>query len=63
MKRILLAVATILFCVAQASADEARLLRFPDVHGDKIAFVYAGNLYTAPRAGGQAVQLTAHEGL
>ncbi len=63
MKRILLAVATILFCVAQVSADEARLLRFPDVHGDKIAFVYAGNLYTAPRAGGQAVQLTAHEGL
>ncbi len=45
------------------SAEEARLLRFPDVHGDKIAFVYAGDVYVAPRGGGQAVQLTHHEGL
>ena len=45
------------------SAEEARLLRFPDVHKDKIAFVYAGDIYIAPRAGGQAVQLTHHEGL
>jgi len=45
------------------SAEEARLLRFPHVSHDKIAFVYAGDIYTAPRTGGQAVQLTRHEGL
>jgi len=44
-------------------AEEARLLRFPDVHKDRIAFVYAGDIYVAPRGGGQAVQLTTHEGL
>jgi tricorn protease len=45
------------------SAEEARLLRFPDVHKDKIAFVYAGDLYIAPRDGGRATQITRHEGL
>ncbi len=44
-------------------AEEARLLRFPDVHADRIAFVYAGDIYTAPRKGGQAMRLTSHEGL
>jgi tricorn protease len=44
-------------------AEEARLLRFPDVHSDAVAFVYAGDIYTVPRAGGQALRLTSHEGL
>jgi tricorn protease len=39
------------------------LLRFPDVHGDKIVFTYAGDLWTAPTAGGLASRLTAHPGL
>ena len=44
-------------------AEEARLLRFPDVHKDKIAFVYAGDIYVVSRDGGQALRLTSHEGL
>ncbi|HUV31453.1 MAG TPA: S41 family peptidase [Acidobacteriota bacterium] len=44
-------------------ADEARLLRFPDVTGDKVTFVYAGDIYVVSRGGGQAIQLTTHEGL
>jgi tricorn protease len=44
-------------------AEEARLLRFPDVHIDRVVFVYVGNLYVAPRTGGQAIRLTSHEGL
>ncbi len=44
-------------------AEEARLLRFPDVHTDKVAFVYAGDIYVAPRAGGEAARLTSHIGL
>ena len=31
-----------------APAAEARLLRFPAIHGDRVAFTYAGNLYTGP---------------
>ena len=52
------------FAVSAASAaEEARLLRFADIHGDKIAFVYAGDLWTVSAAGGAAQRLTTHEGL
>jgi tricorn protease len=47
---------------AQSPADEARLLRFPTVHGDRVVFTYAGNLYTVPAAGGEARKLTSHDG-
>jgi tricorn protease len=43
--------------------NEARLLRFPDVSRDKIAFMHGGDIYIAPRAGGAATRLTSHEGL
>ncbi|MBV9211762.1 MAG: PD40 domain-containing protein [Acidobacteria bacterium] len=46
-----------------AQPDElARLLRFPDIHGDLIAFVYAGDIWTVPSAGGTARRLTSHPG-
>ena len=34
-----------LFLAAPAFA-ETKLLRFPDIHGDKVAFTYAGDLWT-----------------
>ena len=37
-----------------AAPDEARLLRFPDIHDDFVAFVYAGDIWRAPVAGGEA---------
>src|ERR1043166_8141757 len=43
-------------------AQEARLLRFPAVHGETVVFSYAGNLYTVPAQGGVARRLTSHEG-
>lgn len=42
--------------------DEARLLRFPAIHGDQIVFTYAGDLFTVNAAGGIARRLTNHEG-
>ena len=48
---------------AQPPAGEARLLRYPDVHGDKIAFVYAGDIWVVEAAGGVARRLTSHPGL
>ncbi|MBQ3174728.1 MAG: PD40 domain-containing protein [Bacteroidales bacterium] len=49
-------------CVPVMKADEARLLRFPSVGGDKIAFTYAGDLYTVSITGGKADKLTSHIG-
>jgi tricorn protease len=45
------------------AAAQTKLLRFPDIHGDKVVFTYAGDLWTAPATGGTAVRVTAHPGL
>lgn len=45
-----------------AAPDEARLLRFPAIHGDQIVFTYAGDLYTVASKGGIARRLTSHPG-
>ena len=42
---------------------EARLLRFPDVRGDAVVFVYAGDIWRASTSGGPACRLTSHPGL
>lgn len=38
--------------------QEARLLRFPAIYGDKLVFTYAGDLYTVASTGGTARKLT-----
>ena len=45
-----------------ASADEARLLRFPATNGSDVVFSYAGDLYSVPITGGEAKHLTSHQG-
>ncbi|HUQ31152.1 MAG TPA: PDZ domain-containing protein [Pyrinomonadaceae bacterium] len=45
------------------AAGLARLMRFPDIHDDMIAFVYAGDIWTVPASGGTARRLTSHPGL
>ncbi len=47
---------------AGSVAAQTKLLRFPDIHGDEVVFCYAGDLWKAPAAGGDAVRLTAHPG-
>ncbi len=44
------------------SSGEARLMRFPDISHDRVVFVYAADIWTAPVAGGQARRLTSHPG-
>jgi tricorn protease len=44
-------------------AGGARLLRYPDIHGNTIAFVYAGDIWVVDAAGGLARRLTSHPGL
>ena len=48
--------------MAGTDREEARLLRFPSVGGDRIAFTYAGDLYTVSIDGGEATRLTSGEG-
>ncbi len=63
MKRcFFLSAVMLIFSVSGAEAQEGRLLRFPSVGGDKIAFTYAGDLYTVPIDGGKAVRLTSDIG-
>ena len=50
------------FASSAAALEECRLLRQPDIQGDKIVFVYAGDLWTVPRTGGTATRLTSYEG-
>ncbi len=42
---------------------QTKLLRFPDIHGDKVVFSYAGDLWSASTSGGTATRLTAHPGV
>ena len=42
--------------------QEGRLLRFPDIHQDKIAFMYGGDLWLASSGGGVARRITTHPG-
>ncbi len=42
---------------------QTKLLRFPAIHGDRIAFTYGGDLWTASASGGGATRLTTHPGL
>jgi len=59
--------ATLLVAVALLASTftnaQTRLLRFPDIYGDKVVFTYAGDLWTAPVTGGTAIRLTAHPGV
>ena len=46
-----------------ASAEETKLLRYPDIHGSQVVFTYAGDLWLASVDGGKARRLTSHPGV
>ena len=49
--------------LATTAYSQTKLLRFPDIRGDRVVFTYAGDLWTAPSSGGSAVRLTSHPGV
>ena len=55
--------AALLLAAPGAVLAQTRLLRFPDIHGDRVAFTYGGDIWTAPATGGVATHLTTHPGL
>src|SRR4051794_9804699 len=62
MRRLFPVLLLLLAAAGAASGQEARLLRFPAIHKEQLAFSYAGNLYTVPAQGGVARRLTSHPG-
>jgi tricorn protease len=46
----------------QARGVDARMLRYPDVSATQIAFVYAGDIWVAPKTGGTAMRLSSPKG-
>ncbi len=54
---------TLLLCATHAAYSQTKLLRFPDISGDRVVFTYGGDLWAAPASGGSAIRLTSHPGI
>lgn len=63
MKKILYLIISIflLYGINNAITD-ARLLRTPDINGNLVVFVYAGDIWSVSSDGGDAKRLTSHKG-
>jgi len=62
LNRSMLAFVIFFGCFAFANA-QTKLLRFPDIQGDKVVFTYGGDLWTSSTSGGTATRLTSHPGV
>ncbi len=60
---IVLALAVFSSSPSAQAADETLLARFPTVSENHVAFVYAGDIWVAPRDGGDARRLTVNPGV
>ena len=54
---------TLSAALTSALPSQTRLLRHPDIHGDRVVFTYGGDLWTAGVDGGMARRLTASPGV
>jgi tricorn protease len=53
----------LLLGTATGAYSQTKLLRFPDIYGDRVVFTYASDLWIAPATGGAAIRLTSHPGM
>ena len=61
--KILLTLSVLLLGIQTVDAQNpSRLLRYPDIHQNKVTFVYAGDIYIADINSGHATRLTSHDG-
>ena len=64
MKRLsLIALLCALTTGAPTLSAQTKLLRFPDIHDNRIVFTYGGDLWMVAATGGTATRLTAHPGV
>ncbi len=61
-KRFVLVVICCSGLVSAQETQEGRLMRFPDIYKDKVAFMYGGDLWLASTSGGVARRVTSHPG-
>ncbi|HKR13973.1 MAG TPA: S41 family peptidase [Pyrinomonadaceae bacterium] len=57
------ALLTLAVIASSTAYSQTKLLRFPDIRGDRVVFTYGGDLWTAPSAGGIATRVTSHPGV
>ena len=63
MKRISIVLIFLMSILLHSFAqDEARIMRFPTIHGNQVVFSYAGDLFSMDLEGGAARKLTNHVG-
>ena len=62
MKNSLFIAMIIMITQTAFSQNEARLMRFPTISENPIAFSYAGDLYIADKSGGAAKRITSGNG-
>ena len=60
--RVLVAASLLLASSPARAQIDARMFRYPAVSATHIAFVYAGDIWTVPKTGGQATRLTSAPG-
>ena len=48
---------------SSSALAQTKLLRFHDIHGDRVVFTYGGDLWTSSASGGSAIRLTSHPGV
>jgi tricorn protease len=53
----------LILALAVPAFAQTKLLRFPDIHDNRIVFTYGGDLWTVDAGGGTAARLTAHPGV
>ena len=63
MRKIVLSILISLFFLQAKAIEDARMMRFPDINDNLIAFVYAGDIWSVNASGGEAKRLTSHSGL
>ncbi|MCK7499468.1 MAG: hypothetical protein MZW92_60525 [Comamonadaceae bacterium] len=54
--------AALFLSAALSAAEEGRFFTYPTISGDRIAFTYESDLWTAPAKGGVATRLTTFPG-
>ncbi len=63
MQKITTLILASLFVLQALALDDARMLRYPDINGNLVTFVYAGDIWTTDASGGNARRLTSHPGI
>jgi tricorn protease len=59
---VLMVLGILCLSAAASAAPESRLMRYPDIYGDKIVFTHGGDLWIVSTNGGTATRLTSHPG-